>query len=55
MVSSIERECAKVKRALTFRTTNVCKKIKGKWLIVQEHNSVPVDPATAKADLQSKP
>jgi len=30
-------------------------KIKGKWLIVQEHVSVPVDLATAKADLNSKP
>lgn len=39
----------------TFRTTDVYRKINGKWLIVQEHNSVPVDLATAKADLQSKP
>lgn len=39
----------------TFRTTDVYRKIKGKWLIVQEHNSVPVDVATGKADMQSKP
>ena len=38
-----------------FRTTDVYRKINGKWLIVQEHNSVPVDLATAKADMQSKP
>ena len=39
----------------TYRTTDVYRKIKGKWLIVQEHNSVPVDLATAKADMDSKP
>jgi len=39
----------------TFRTTDVYRKINGKWLIVQEHNSVPVDVATGKADMQSKP
>jgi ketosteroid isomerase-like protein len=39
----------------TFRTTDVYRKIKGQWLIVQEHNSVPVDLATGKADMQSKP
>jgi uncharacterized protein (TIGR02246 family) len=39
----------------TFRTTDVYRKIKGQWLIVQEHNSVPVDVATGKADIQSKP
>jgi uncharacterized protein (TIGR02246 family) len=39
----------------TFRTTDVYRKIKGKWLIVQEHNSVPVDITTGKADMQSKP
>jgi len=27
----------------------------GKWLIFQEHVSVPVDLATGKADLLSKP
>jgi len=37
------------------RVTDVLRKIKGKWLIVQEHISVPVDFATGKADLMSKP
>jgi ketosteroid isomerase-like protein len=38
-----------------FRITDVYRKINGKWLIVHEHVSVPVDMATAKADLSSKP
>lgn len=37
------------------RVTDVLRKVKGKWLIVQEHVSVPVDFATGKADLMSKP
>ena len=40
---------------LTMRVTDAYKKVKGKWLIVHEHISVPVDLATAKADLTSKP
>jgi uncharacterized protein (TIGR02246 family) len=40
---------------LVVRVTDVYRKIKGKWLIVQEHVSVPVDPMTGKADLLSKP
>ncbi len=40
---------------MVLRTTDCLKKIKGKWLIVHEHNSVPVDLANAKADLMSKP
>jgi ketosteroid isomerase-like protein len=40
---------------LTVRVTDVYKKIGGKWLIVQEHVSVPVDLQTGKPDLQSKP
>ena len=39
---------------MVMRTTDCLKKIKGKWLIVQEHNSVPVDLATGQADLMSK-
>ena len=35
--------------------TDVYRKIAGKWLIVQEHVSVPVDLASGKADLLSKP
>ena len=37
------------------RMTDVYRKIGGKWLIVLEHVSVPVDLATGKADLLSKP
>jgi len=37
------------------RTTDVFRKTGGKWLIVHEHNSVPVDFATGKADLIAKP
>lgn len=37
------------------RVTDVLRKSKGKWLIVQEHVSVPVDMATGKGDLMSKP
>jgi ketosteroid isomerase-like protein len=40
---------------LTVRMTDVYRKIGGKWLIVLEHVSVPVDLATGKADLLSKP
>ena len=38
----------------TVRLTDVFRKINGKWLIVHEHVSVPVDLVTGKADLQSK-
>lgn len=37
------------------RVTDVYRKLHGKWLIVQEHVSVPVDLDTGKADLLSKP
>lgn len=39
---------------LVVRGTDVLRKIKGKWLIVQEHNSFPVDLATGQADTLSK-
>ena len=39
----------------TYRITDCLRKQKGKWLIVHEHVSVPVDLATGKADLTSKP
>jgi uncharacterized protein (TIGR02246 family) len=42
------------KTEMVLRTTDCLKKIKGKWLIVHEHNSVPVDLASGKADLMSK-
>ncbi len=40
---------------LAVRTTDVLRKIDGKWLIVQEHNSVPVDFTTGQPDMMSKP
>lgn len=39
----------------TVRVTDAYRKIDGKWLIVQEHVSVPVDFATGKPDMMSKP
>ena len=38
---------------ITVRVTDVYRKINGKWLIVQEHVSVPIDLATLKPDLSS--
>ena len=40
---------------ITVRVTDVYRKIGGKWLVVHEHVSVPVDLMTGQADLQSKP
>jgi ketosteroid isomerase-like protein len=40
---------------LTLRVTDGYRNFKGKWLIAHEHVSVPVDLATGKADLSSKP
>jgi ketosteroid isomerase-like protein len=42
-------------RDVTVRVTDVYRKSGGKWLIVQEHLSVPVDPQTDKGNLQSTP
>jgi len=42
-------------RDVTVRVTDVYRKGGGKWLIVQEHVSVPVDPQTGKGDFQPKP
>ena len=39
---------------VTVRVTDVYRKSGGKWLIVHEHVSVPVDLDSGKADLQSK-
>lgn len=44
-----------VKLDVTLRVTDVYRKVDGRWLIVHEHVSVPVDLATGQADLQSKP
>jgi uncharacterized protein (TIGR02246 family) len=43
------------KMDLTVRVTDVYKKIKGQWLVIHEHVSVPVDLDTGKPDLASKP
>ena len=40
---------------MTFRETNVWEKKDGKWKIIHEHISFPVDLASGKADTQSKP
>jgi uncharacterized protein (TIGR02246 family) len=40
---------------VTVRVTDVYRKIKGNWLIIHEHVSVPVDLNTGKPDLSSKP
>jgi ketosteroid isomerase-like protein len=43
------------KASFVVRTTDIYRKIHGKWLIVEEHNSVPVDLDTLKPDILSKP
>lgn len=40
---------------MVMRTTDGYRRTGGKWLIFHEHNSVPVDMLTAKADMSSKP
>jgi len=40
---------------LTVRVTDVYRKIKGHWLVIHEHVSVPVDLDSGKPDLASKP
>jgi ketosteroid isomerase-like protein len=40
---------------LSARVTDVYRKIAGRWFIVHEHVSVPVNLETGKADLHSKP
>jgi len=43
------------KFSVTLRVSDCYRKINGKWLITQEHVSVPVDLGTGKADFASKP
>jgi uncharacterized protein (TIGR02246 family) len=43
------------KAEMSFRVTDCLQKMNGKWLIIHEHISFPVDLATGKADLLSKP
>jgi len=56
---SIQRVAGKTKDGgdfdLTTRVTDVFKKIDGKWLVIHEHLSVPVDLASGTPDLASKP
>ena len=40
---------------MTMRATDAYRKVNGKWLIAHEHLSAPIDLATGKADLTSKP
>ena len=39
----------------TIRSTDVWRKIRGRWVAVHEHNSFPANPVTGQADLQSRP
>ena len=41
--------------AVVVRVTDVLRKIDGKWLIVQEHVSVPINFDTLKPDFMSRP
>ena len=43
------------KMEMTMRVTDAYRKENGKWLIVHEHISAPIDLATGKGDLTSKP
>jgi ketosteroid isomerase-like protein len=40
---------------VVIRVTDVYRKMAGRWVIVQEHVSWPVDPKTGKADFLSRP
>jgi ketosteroid isomerase-like protein len=40
---------------LTTRVTDVYRKLGGRWVIVQEHISIPVDLDTGKPDFSSRP
>jgi ketosteroid isomerase-like protein len=43
------------KMPFTVRVTDGYKKVNGQWLVAHEHVSFPVDLATGKGDLNSKP
>ncbi|MGA8533832.1 MAG: nuclear transport factor 2 family protein [Candidatus Tumulicola sp.] len=45
---------AKTRTTVVVRVTDVLRKINGKWLIVEEHVSIPVDLNTMKPDPLSK-
>jgi ketosteroid isomerase-like protein len=40
---------------MVVRTTDIYRKVHGKWLIVEEHNSVPVNLGAMTPDTQSEP
>lgn len=40
---------------VTYRATDIWRKIDDRWAVVHEHASLPVDPITGRADLQSLP
>jgi len=52
-VAGTDKHCKKLD--LTVRVTDVYKKAHGRWQIIHEHVSVPVDLDTGKPDLGSKP
>jgi hypothetical protein len=45
----------RMKLDLTVRVTDVYKKAHGRWHLIHEHVSVPLDLTTDKPDLSSKP
>ena len=51
--SGIDPEGKKV--TFTMRVTYVYRKVNGKWRIIHEHGSVPVDVTTGRAELSLKP
>lgn len=40
---------------ITYRATDIWRRIDGRWAVVHEHASLPVDPITGRVDLQSAP
>lgn len=58
-IHALERFTGKLKNGqpsdLWLRATSGVRKINGKWLIVHDHVSVPVDFETGKAALELKP
>jgi uncharacterized protein (TIGR02246 family) len=59
MIQTLERFTGKLKNGQTsdmwLRATSGLRKMNGKWLIVHDHVSVPVDLETGKAALDLKP
>jgi ketosteroid isomerase-like protein len=59
VIHALERMTGKLKNGQPFdlwlRATSAVQKINGKWLIVHDHISVPVDFETGKAVLDLKP